>query len=437
MAGTQITVADDEDVFTALNRVHGFGTQRCNFRFHAFVSPTQRVGDVQSVATEFALGVLFNIAQFRHIGEIQHGLGHFEAHGRVDLVDVQQIRFRADEGNQAHHNRFANRVDRRIGHLREQLFEVVIERFVFIRQHGERAIVTHRTNRFFAVGCHGCEQEFHVFLRETEGLLAVEQRDLAFGRSRGFAAALHVVQTNAQVFNPLLVGFAVGESGFEFFIVNHAALLKVDQEHFAGLQTPFAHDFVFGHGQYAGFRTHDDQIVIGDAVARRAQAVAVERRTDLATIGKHDGSGAVPRFQHRGMVFVERAATLVHHGVVFPRLGNHHHHGLANRVAGHGEQFQAVIERCGVGLTGKADGIQFLQIVAQHGGRHHAFTRFHPVVIAFNGVDFTVMRHAAVRMRQRPFGERVGRETLMHQAQRRNAALVGQIVVIRAHLVGQ
>ena len=296
LAGAQAAVADDEDVFTALDRVHGFGAQRCNFRFHTLVTPYQGVGDVQCVAAEFALGVLLNITQFCHVGEVQHGLGDFKAHGWVDLVDVQQIRFRADEGHQAHHNRFPNRVDGRIGHLREQLFEVVVKRFIFIRQHGERAIVTHRTNGFFAVGSHRCNQEFHIFLGETKGLLAIQQRDLAFGFGRGFAAALHVVQTDAQVFNPLLVGFAVGESGFEFFIVNHATLFEVDQEHFAGLQTPFAHDFVFRHGQHAGFRTHDDQIVIGDAVARGAQAVAIQRCTDLATIGKHDGSGAIPRF---------------------------------------------------------------------------------------------------------------------------------------------
>ena len=66
------------------------------------------------------------------------GWRHFEPHRRVDLVDVEQVRLRADEGHQRHHDRFADRVDRRVGHLREQLLEVVVERLVLVRQHGQR-----------------------------------------------------------------------------------------------------------------------------------------------------------------------------------------------------------------------------------------------------------------------------------------------------------
>ena len=77
----------------------------------------------------------------------------------------------------------------------------------------------------------------------------------------------HVVQSDAQVFNPLLVGFVVGQARFEFFVIDHATLFEVDQKHLARLQAPFADDFAFRHRQHARFRTHDHQIVIGDAIA--------------------------------------------------------------------------------------------------------------------------------------------------------------------------
>ena len=39
-------------------------------------------------------------------------------------VDVEQVRLRADERHQRHHDRLADRIDRRVGDLREQLLEV-------------------------------------------------------------------------------------------------------------------------------------------------------------------------------------------------------------------------------------------------------------------------------------------------------------------------
>ncbi len=263
------------------------------------------------------------------------------------------------------------------------------------------------------------------------------QRSLA----RGFALAghglCHVIQADAQVVDPLLVRLAVGQAGLELFVVDHAALFQVNQEHLAGLQAPLAHDLALRHRQHAGLGTHDDHVVIGDAVARGAQAVAVKCGANLATIGEHDGSGAVPRLHHGSVVFVKRLATLVHHGVLFPRLGDHHHDSLGHGVAGHGQQLKAVVERGGVGLVREAQRIQLAQVVAQHRRGHDAFAGAHPVVVATHGVDFAVVRHVAIGVGQRPLGEGVGGEALVHQAQRRRAAGVLQVKVIGAHLVGQ
>jgi hypothetical protein len=123
---------------------------------------------------------------------------------------------------------------------------------------------------------------------------------------------------------------ALASGGLELLVVDHAALFQVDQEHLAGLQAPLAHDLVLGHRQHAGLGRHDHQVVVGHAVARGAQAVAVQRGADLAAVGEHDGGRAVPRLQHRGVVLVERLAALVHQRVLLPGLGDHHHHGLAS-----------------------------------------------------------------------------------------------------------
>jgi hypothetical protein len=53
-------------------------------------------------------------------------------------------------------------VDRRIGHLGEQLFEVVVKQLRPIREHGERGVVAHRANRLVAVLRHGSDQNLQV-----------------------------------------------------------------------------------------------------------------------------------------------------------------------------------------------------------------------------------------------------------------------------------
>ena len=385
--------------------------------------------------------VLFDLAQLGHAFEVQHGLLQLQAHGRVDLVDVQQVGLGAHEGHQGHDDGLADRVDRRVRHLGEHLAEVVVERLVLVGKHGQRAVVAHGANALLAVLGHGREQELDVLLREAEGLLAIQQRQrgeghLLLGALRG-RAGFQAVELDAQVLDPLLVGFGVDDVGLELLVLDHAALLQIDEQHLAGLQAPLAHDLAVGHGQHAGLGGQDDQIVVGDAVTRGTQAIAVQRGADLAAVGEHDGGRAIPGLDHRGVVLVKGAAALVHGLVLFPGLGNHHHHGLADRVAGHGQQFQAVVEGGRVGLAGKADRIQLLEVLTEHGRGHHAFARQHPVVVAAHGVDFTIVGHITVGVGQRPLREGVGRETLVHQTYGRDTALIGQVLVVHAHLVGQ
>ena len=51
------------------------------------------------------------------------------------------------------------------------------------------------------------------------------------------------------------------------------------------------------------------------------------------------------------MVFVEGTAVFVHQRVSGPGFGDHHHHGMGQGIAAHGQEFQGVVENRGVGLT--------------------------------------------------------------------------------------
>ena len=104
---------------------------------------------------------------------------------------------------------------------------------------------------------------------------------------------------------------------------------------------------------------------LGDEIARRPQAVAVERGADLAAVGEGDRGGAVPRLHQRGVVFVEGAALLIHQRIAGPRFRNHHHHRVRQRVAALHQEFERVVEAGGVGLAFVGDRPQLVEVVAE------------------------------------------------------------------------
>ena len=75
-----------------------------------------------------------------------------------------------------------------------------------------------------------------------------------------------------------------------------------------------------------------------------------------------------------------------------------------------------------------------VEIRAEQVGLHGAAARVHPVDVAAHRVDFAIVGHKAERMRQLPAGEGVGRKPLVHEAQRRDAQRVAQIIVKTADL---
>ena len=93
--------------------------------------------------TELAAGVFFDMADFLHIFRGENRLRDLEADRRIDVGHFQQVRLRPDERQQGHHHLLADRIDRRIGDLREQLLEIIIKLFQLAGQHRQRTIVAH------------------------------------------------------------------------------------------------------------------------------------------------------------------------------------------------------------------------------------------------------------------------------------------------------
>ena len=87
------------------------------------------IGHVQHQGAEVAAGQLVDVDELGEIPAGQHRMVHFEAQHRVGIVDAEQVRLRSDEGRQGHDDLLADRIDRRVRHLREILLEIGVEQF--------------------------------------------------------------------------------------------------------------------------------------------------------------------------------------------------------------------------------------------------------------------------------------------------------------------
>ncbi len=120
------------------------------------------------------------------------------------------------------------------------------------RKGRKRRVRAHGAGCLLAGMGHGQHQEFQIFLRIAEGLLPIEQR--GFGQRRGASDFGQILHADLRAGQPLLIGMAVGQFGLEIMIGDGLALLQIDQQHLAGLQTPFAGDVLFGNIKDAHFR---------------------------------------------------------------------------------------------------------------------------------------------------------------------------------------
>lgn len=95
----------------------------------------------------------------------------------------QNIGMVADVRGQAHDQFLPDGVDGRVGHLREQLLEIIEQKGGLPGKDGQRGVVPHGAERFRPLHHHGAYDQFHVLLRESEPAL-VRRQVRAFPRKR-------------------------------------------------------------------------------------------------------------------------------------------------------------------------------------------------------------------------------------------------------------
>ncbi len=432
-AGAAIGQHDDVDAFA--HGAFGARAQRIERVLQAGRAGLGRPGGVERARLEMVVADLGDRADLLQIRVGEDRLAHLQALVGRSALDREQVRPRPDDGHQAHHQLFANRIDRRVGHLREILLEIGEQQLRLARQRRDRRIVAHRADRLLAQRRHRGHQDSEVFLGVAERLLAIEQREV--GKRRRMRHRGQILEHDLVAIEPLLVGMAPRQRRLELLVGNEAALVEIDQQHLAGLQPPLGDDVLLRDRQHAHLGGHDDAVVAGDEIAGRTQPVAVERGADLPSIGERDGGGAVPGLHQGGVVLVEGAPFLVHQRIAGPGFRNEHHHGVGEPIAALHQELERVVEAGGIGLALVGDRPELADLLAVERRGDRGLPRRHPVEIAAQRIDLAVVRHHPVGMRQRPGRERIGGEALVHERERAFEFGIAQVRIIGAELVGQ
>ena len=358
--------------------------------------------------------------------EVQYpSAGGLGAEGRPALAQVHL---------QAHHQLFAQRVDRRVRHLCEALLEVVVEEVGLGGEHRQGNVVAHAVGGLLAGPGHVLDHQIQVFGGETEGALLLEQFEVG-------EAALLRPGTGGQVAaiggEPGAIGVAGCALLLHLPVAQHPPLLQIDRQHLARTEAALFDDAAFLQFHHAGFRAHHHVAIAGDAVAGGPQAIAIEGGPHHAAIAEHQQGRAIPGFLQTSIVFVKvfDRRESIELRLVAEGLRHQGEQAVGDRPAAAHHQFEGGIEVGGIAEGGIHQGPQVGGGIAPD-GLEIGLGGTGPVDVAQQGVDLAVVAEQPHRLGQGPAGQGVGAEAAVVHRETHREAFVAQIGVEAIQYLG-
>ena len=238
---------------------------------------------------------------------------------------------------------FANCVNRWVGNLRKQLFEVAEQRLPRFRKHSERNIGSHGGDRLHAVLRHRQDGFLHILVSITERFVQLVSQLLRVlfdfqVRNR------KLFQMDQMRVQPLAVRTLRCIAVFNLFIFNQPFLDGIDQKHPSRLKPRLADNLFRLQFQHADFRGKDQVVVVCQIPAAGPQAVPVQHRPDTVSVGEYYRRRAVPGFEHGRIILIEVFFCLAHLPVICPGLRDRHHDSLWKLDPVHHQEFQHIIQ---------------------------------------------------------------------------------------------
>ena len=138
----KLAVGEDDDVVAACHGCFGTFAQPLKRTVHTVRTFLRPISDVDGLGVE----TIFSMADGTDLLQITIGenrLAYFEPLAPRRTDQIENVGPWSDEGDEAHHQFFSDRIYRRVGYLREVLLEIGVEQLGAIRHGGDRRVGAH------------------------------------------------------------------------------------------------------------------------------------------------------------------------------------------------------------------------------------------------------------------------------------------------------
>ena len=148
---------------------------------------------------------------------------------------TQKIAVGTDGDGGVGHRFFTQSVNGRVGHLGKELFEIMKQRRMFVRQHRQGYIMPHGHDGLASCFRHRQNLFKHILIGIAKG--AIKLVALRLGMNGDFLIGnMKIPEADEITIKPFAVGLMSGVCCFAGFVGNDPPRFGVDNEHFAGFQ---------------------------------------------------------------------------------------------------------------------------------------------------------------------------------------------------------
>src|SRR5262249_52932359 len=155
-----------------------------------------------------------------------------------------------------------------------------------------------------------------------------------------------------------------------------------DGDHFAWSEPALLDDLRGVDAGRANLGTQHYKAVLRQTVARRAEAIAVETRTNRAAVAENKRGWTIPGLVEARIVLIE-SGEFGRNGVI-GAPGRRHQHGdrVQEAAPAHHERFERVVDAGGIGSSRLDDGLEQIDVLAPEIRAQFRLARVHPVAVA-------------------------------------------------------
>ncbi len=232
-------------------------------RLAAALDVVEAAGDVGDEAGHVAVTV--DVADLGQVVVGDHREGQHDLAARRG-GRLEQVGLRPDGAAERGDELLADRVQRRVGDLREELGEVVEQQPGLLAEGRDRGVGAHRAERLGTGVGHRREQDAQLLLGVAEDLLAARHRGVGV---HDVLAIDDVVEVDEAGVQPLVVRVLGGQLGLDLLVLDDPVLVGVDEEHPARLEPALADHRGGVDVEHADLGGEDDETVVGHPVAAR------------------------------------------------------------------------------------------------------------------------------------------------------------------------